>query len=176
MDWEINLGGIKIKSGFIFVFLAFAGSVAGGVWTASELYGRLVAVEDELASLQIPDLAPLNEDIIVIRQNLEAADELISARIDTQNERLTVFERSDVLNRTERIETRIEDQDLGQLQGKLAQLQTNLENIIEAQRALAGFSEKVDDSAREVERISKNMASFEQDMDDVWTALDELSY
>lgn len=165
MDWEINLGGIKIKSGFIVVFLAFAGSVAGGVWTAGELYNRLVVVEDGLADIEIPDLAPIEEQVSVLREQLTAA-----------NERIVFLEAMRMDVRMQAIETKIEDQNLGQLQGNLAQLQTNLQNIMAGQEKLQGFSESVEDSARMVEQLRKDIATFEQDMNDVWEALDEVSY
>lgn len=165
MDWEINLGGIKIKSGFIVVFLAFASAVAGGVWTAGELYNRLVVVEDGLADIEIPDLAPLDERVSVLEEKLNAA-----------NERIVFLEAIKMDTRMQAIETKIEDQNLGQLQGNLAQLQTNLQNIMAGQEKLQGFSESVEDSARMVEKLREDIATFEQDMNDVWEALDEVSY
>lgn len=176
MDWEINLGGIKIKSGFILVFLAFAGSVAGGVWTAGELYNRLVVVEDGLAGVEIPDIAPIEEEVSVLREQLVAETGVLREQLSAAQERVVVLEAMKMDSRMERIETRLEDQNIGQLQGNLVQLQTNLDNIIANQESLKGYSESVDENKRQMEQLRKDIATFEQDMNDVWEALDEVSY
>ena len=156
MDWEINLGGIRIKSGFIFVFMAFASTVAGGVWTAGELYNRLVALEGQVE--EIPDVAPIEERLSLLEKSVTDLD---TGKLDL---------------RIERIETRIEDQDLSALQGNLAVLKTNLENLMAGQGELKDFAKNVEENKRLVEQTRADMARFQQDMDDVWTALDELTY
>lgn len=176
MDWEINLGGIKIKSGFIVVFLAFAGSVAGGVWTAGELYNRLVVVEDGLSDLSIPDIAPVEEEVSVMREQLISEINVLREQLFIAQEKIVVLEAMKMDSRMERVETRLEDQNIGDLQGNLVQLQTNLQNIMQSQDTLKGYSESVDENRRAMEQLRKDIATFEQDMNDVWEALDEVSY
>ena len=88
-ETEINVGGVKFKGVYIAVVLGFVSTIAGTIWTASELYSRLEAVE----AYEIPDTTPLHEDIELIKQELE-------------------------------------DNDVKSLQGKLAELGTNLKTII----------------------------------------------
>ena len=92
-ETEINVGGVKFKGVYIAVVLGFVSTIAGTIWTASELYSRLEAVE----AYEIPDTTPLHEDIELIKQELE-------------------------------------DNDVKSLQGKLAELGTNLKTIIEQQK------------------------------------------
>ena len=165
MDWEINLGGIRIKSGFIVVFLAFASAVAGGVWTAGELYNRLVVVEEELADLTIPDMSPLQEEIALLEEKYLQAQG-----------RLVVLEALKLDSRLEGVEIRIQDQNIGELQGILAELETNLKNLMKNQDSLIGFAQNVQENKRLMEETQKKLEIVHTEIDDIWTALDELTY
>ncbi len=101
-ETEINVGGVKFKGVYIAVVLGFVSTIGGTIWTASELYSRLEAVE----AYEIPDTAPLHEEIQLIKQELE-------------------------------------DNDVKSLQGKLAELGTNLKTIIEPGEA-AFYGPKLD--------------------------------
>ena len=69
-ETEINVGGVKFKGVYIAVVLGFVSTIGGTIWTASELYSRLEAVE----AYEIPDTTPLHEDIELIKQELEDND------------------------------------------------------------------------------------------------------
>ena len=81
----------------------------GGVWTASSLYARLEAVE----SRSIPTITHIEEQAITDKQELLSAIKLI--------------------------EQELADNDVSQLQGKLAALGVNLQTIIEQQQKLLLF-------------------------------------
>ena len=67
---ELTIGGQTFKGAWIAVVLAIGSTIGGGVWTASSLYSRLEAVE----AVQIPNIVPLEEEVLLIKQELEAND------------------------------------------------------------------------------------------------------
>ena len=66
----MKVDGVGFSGAQIAVVLAFISTIAGGIWTASSVYARLEAVE----AYEIPDIAPLHEQITVIETELEAND------------------------------------------------------------------------------------------------------
>jgi soluble cytochrome b562 len=157
-DQSIDMMGmsIPIKNAVIMAAFTIVGGGAGVVWTASELYGRLTSVEQAVEG--IPDLSPVEERVSLLEQTVV---ELGSGKFDL---------------RIERIETRIEDQNLSDLQGTLRELQTRMETILEQQKSLSDFAEDTVEYRRAVDKVKQDMATFRQDMDDIWTALDEVTY
>ena len=157
-ETEINVGGVKFKGVYIAVVLGFVSTIGGTIWTASELYSRLEAVE----AYESPDTAPLHEEIQLIKQELE-------------------------------------DNDVKSLQGKLAELGTNLKTIIEQQKELLAIKERVIQAEKDVEAMrttvaeaklivgkvegfEKYLKQFEtkiekvdKEIDDIWLGMDELS-
>ena len=69
-DSELKIGGQTFKGAWIAVVLAIGSTIGGGVWTASSLYSRLEAVE----GIQVPDIVPLEEKVLLIEQELTAND------------------------------------------------------------------------------------------------------
>ena len=157
-ETEINVGGVKFKGVYIAVVLGFVSTIGGTIWTASELYSRLEAVE----AYEIPDIAPLHEEIQLIKQELE-------------------------------------DNDVKSLQGKLAELGTNLKTIIEQQKELLAIKERVIQAEKDVEAMRTTVAEaklivgkvegfenylkqfetkiekVDKEIDDIWLGMDELS-
>ena len=66
-DTEINVGGVKFKGIYLAVVFGFVTTISGAIWTASELYSRLEAVE----AYDIPDTTELHEQVELIKQELE---------------------------------------------------------------------------------------------------------
>ena len=157
-ETEINVGGVKFKGVYIAVVLGFVSTIGGTIWTASELYSRLEAVE----AYEIPDTAPFHEEIELIKQELE-------------------------------------DNDVKSLQGKLAELGTNLKTIIEQQKDLLAIKERVVQAEKDVEAMRTTVAEaklivgkvdgfenylkqfetkiekVDKEIDDIWLGMDELS-
>ena len=44
-DLELNVGGTQIKGVWIGILVAFSSTIGGGIWTASEFFSRLEALE-----------------------------------------------------------------------------------------------------------------------------------
>ena len=149
-DSELTIGGQTFKGAWIAVVLAIGSTIGGGVWTASSLYSRLEAVE----AVQIPDIVPLEEEVLLIKQELEAND-------------------------------------VSKLQGKLAELGTNLVVIKDQQSGLLLIKQQVTDVEKSVtemqtvvqkaEIVVKAVENFEGDIkvlkreiQDLWDGMDEL--
>ncbi len=161
-ETELTIGGTSFKGVYIAILLSLATTLGGGVWTASSLYSRLEAVE----ALQIPELAPLEEQLLKVRQDLKTKIELIEQEL-TAN-------------------------DVSQLQGKLATLGVNLETIATQQSKLLTINDKVVELEKEVESMRVTVTQAElitkdlQDVDskikkidteieDLWSGMDYLS-
>ena len=110
-DSELKIGGQTFKGAWIAVVLAIGSTIGGGVWTASSLYSRLEAVE----AIQVPDIVPLEEKILLIEQELTAND-------------------------------------VSKLQGKLAELGTNLVVIKDQQAGLLLIQKQVTDVEKSVQK------------------------
>ena len=147
---ELTIGGQTFKGAWIAVVLAIGSTIGGGVWTASSLYSRLEAVE----AVQIPNIVPLEEEVLLIKQELEAND-------------------------------------VSKLQGKLAELGTNLVVIKDQQSGLLLIEQQVTDVEKSVtemqtvvqkaEIVVKAVENFEGDIkvlkreiQDLWDGMDEL--
>ena len=130
---ELTIGGQTFKGAWIAVVLAIGSTIGGGVWTASSLYSRLEAVE----AVQIPNIVPLEEEVLLIKQELEAND-------------------------------------VSKLQGKLAELGTNLVVIKDQQSGLLLIKQQVTDVEKSVtemqtvvqkaEIVVKAVENFEGDI------------
>ena len=150
-ETELTIGGTSFKGVYIAILLSLATTLGGGVWTASSLYGRLEAVE----SVSIPSIAPLEESLLLIKQELK-------------------------------------DNDVSQLQGKLATLGVNLITIMEQQEKLLLIDENVDSLEKDIETMKSTVAKAElmtanlnkldgqlktisREIEDLWKGMDYLS-
>ncbi len=64
---ELKIGDTSFKGIWIAIVLGIGSTIGGGVWTASSLYSRLEAVESQ----QIPDIAPVRENLATLGTRLE---------------------------------------------------------------------------------------------------------
>ena len=115
-DLELNIGGQSFKGVYVAVVLSFASTLAGGIWTASEFFSRLEAQEAavEAAGVTATTLQARFKDLR--ESQLEAL----------QGYEVTISN----------MKQSLDDNDVQGLQGKLAELGTNLEAIMEAQKGL----------------------------------------
>jgi len=170
---EVSVGGFKLKGAWIAVALSILAPVAGGIWTASEFFGRI----DALEAVEIPDVFPIQEQLSVVRSELDTVKTEVGGtgvRLDT---RIAV------------IEDQMESQDISQLQGRLAELATNLQTIMtqqqqlldlrdrieQAERIVAANERLVEDLQETVEDFDDKVDTFATEVDDLWNGLDAVS-
>jgi hypothetical protein len=146
-ETELTIGGTSFKGVYIAILLSLATTLGGGVWTASSLYSRLEAVE----ALQIPDIVPLEENIASVESSL-------TGRIDLIQQELIA-------------------NDVGQLQGKLAELGVNLKTIADQQTSLLLINDRVIELEKEIETMRATVAKAElmtKDLEDVDSKLKKI--
>jgi tetrahydromethanopterin S-methyltransferase subunit B len=146
-ETELTIGGTSFKGVYIAIVLSLATTLGGGVWTASSLYSRLEAVE----ALQIPDIVPLEENIASVESSL-------TGRIDLIQQELIA-------------------NDVGQLQGKLAELGVNLKTIADQQTSLLLINDRVIELEKEIETMRATVAKAElmtKDLEDVDSKLKKI--
>ena len=161
-ETELTIGGVSFKGVYIAILLSLATTLGGGVWTASSLYSRLEAVE----ALQIPDVAPIEEEVDRVESQL--------------TEQISLIQQELVAN------------DVAQLQGKLAELGVNLKTIADQQAKLLEIKDDVETMQQkiiamdtvvkraemvtaETEEMKKETATMKREIQDLWDGMDYLS-
>tara|TARA_R110000803_G_scaffold101794_1_gene169820 strand:- start:106 stop:582 length:477 start_codon:yes stop_codon:yes gene_type:complete len=150
-ETELKIGGTSFKGVYIAILFSLATTLGGGVWTASSLYGRLEAVE----AVSIPNIAPLEEKILLIEQELSANDvSQLQGKLATLGTNL---------------QTIIDQQE------KLLLIDENvndLEKDIESMRAIVAKAEIV---TEKVTGFETKIISIKREVEDLWSAMDYLS-
>lgn len=162
---ELDVGGTKIKGVWIAIVLSFASTIGGGIWTASEFFGRLSAQEE------------------AVQEALSIKD-LFDSLAKQSNEQINGHK-----NTIEVMQQQLNDNDVAGLQGKLATLGANLEQIMKRQSELLDLRDKIAEIEKITsERAIKNEAQLEKltqydddikrikrEVDDLWNGMDALS-
>jgi len=168
-DLELNIGGQSFKGVYVAVVVSFASTIAGGIWTASEFFSRLEAQE---AAVQ---------DAGVTASTLQARFE------DLREGQSTALQGYEVI--ISNMQQSLEDNDVASLQGKLAELGTNLEAIMKAQQDLLDLRDrvaaveksnsesvlKVENKVESLKDTSERLKRIQKEIDDLWLGLDSLA-
>ena len=168
-DLELNVGGQSFKGVYVAVVLSFASTLAGGIWTASEFFSRLEAQEAavEAAGVTATTLQARFKDLR--ESQLEAL----------QGYEVTISN----------MQQSLDDNDVASLQGKLAELGTNLEAIMEAQKDLLDLRDrvatvektnaesvlKVENKVESLSKTDERLKRIQKEIDDIWLGLDSLA-
>lgn len=168
-DIELDVGGTKFKGVYIAILFSFASTIAGGIWTASEFFNRL---DDQEQAVQ--------EAV----QNALVLDTKFGSLSDTVTAELNTFE-TDISN----VRQSLDDNNVSQLQGKLAELGTNLEAIMKRQGELLDLRDKINAIEKrsgeqeillkseldKLKQYSDDMKRIKREIDDLWNGMDALS-
>lgn len=168
-ELEVNVGGTSFKGVYVAVLLSFASTIGGGIWAASEFFSRLEAQE---AAVQE---AVAQADVLAARFN--DLKELNTQRL--QQYQVDI----------EKMQQAMDAAGVEELQGKLVQLATNLEQIMDAQKELLDLRDRiatVERTSSETElRVSGKLEQLsdldarlnrlQRDINDVWLALDAMN-
>ena len=168
-DLELNVGGTQIKGVWIAIVLSFASTIGGGIWTASEFFSRLEALEGAVSDAKA--------ETAVVQGRFE---DLRTRQSETlQGYQVTIAN----------MQQQLDDNNVGELQGKLAELSTNLSQIMELQRDLLPLRDRVaaveksnsetvitvNAKIEALGNIDDRMTRLQRDINDAWTAMDELA-
>ena len=164
-DIELDIGGTKFKGVWIAIVLSFASTIGGGIWTASEFFSRLETLEERTNSA------------LAITSEFETLEKDLASKLSEFDTKVAT------------VRQQLEDNDISQLQGKLAELGTNLAAIMEQQKSLMDLREKFAETNSEVEKntlivevnqnktenFDKDIKTLQKEINDLWKALDAVS-
>ena len=168
-DLELPVGGQSFKGVYVAVVLSFASTLAGGIWTASEFFSRLEAQEDAVEAAGI------------VATTLQARFK------DLRESQLEALQGYEVT--ISNMQQSLDDNDVASLQGKLAELGTNLEAIMEAQKDLLDLRDrvatvektnaesvlKVENKVESLSKTDERLKRIQKEIDDIWLGLDSLA-
>jgi len=114
----------------------------------------------------------------VIRKELQEVETNLSdnsvAKMQQLTERLTTLDAT-VTSRIQTVEQAIIDNDVRGLNSKLAQLATNMQQILEQQKVLLDLRSQVDKATTITDGIGDKLDVLQTEVDDIWKAYDELA-
>jgi hypothetical protein len=150
-DSELKIGGQTFKGAWIAVVLAIGSTIGGGVWTASSLYSRLEAVE----GIQVPDIVPLEEKVLLIEQELTAND------VSQLQGKLA--------------ELGVNLKTIAEQQEKLLSVKEEVKELKESVIQMQTTVEKAELILDKVDKFEAQVKSTSREIQDLWDGMDYLS-
>ena len=199
MAMEFSIGGFNIKGWMVAVALPVLSAVSGGVYWGYDTLNRFYGVEGGVSealgntSANAKQISELQKSLTKLSNDTERertanktfaanqlttasqaiAKELQEAETDLGNE-ITELE-ADVTSRIQTVEQAIVDNDVRGLNSKLAQLATNMQQILEQQKVLLDLRSQVDKATTITDGIGDKLDVLQTEVDDIWKAYDELA-
>ena len=128
---------------------------ANKTFAANQLTTASQAIRKELQEAE----TKLNDDIVVKMQQL--------------NQQVTTLE-AEITSRIQTVEQAVVDNDVRGLNTKLAQLTTNMQQILEQQKVLLDLRSQVDKATTITSGIGEKLDVIQTEIDDIWKAYDSL--
>ena len=168
-DIEIDVGGTKFKGIWIAILFTFGSSLGGGIWAVSSFFSELEAQNEAV------------EAAVAQANTLEARFADLKEASDTKLQDYQVI--------ISGVEQSLEDNDVAGLQGKLAELGSNLEAIMEAQKELLDMRDRVaaveksnaesvltvQNRVESLNNVDERLKRIQREINDLWTAMDSLA-
>lgn len=169
-DLELNVGGTQIKGVWIAILLTAASTIAGGIYASAEFFGRLDALEGSVTKA--------TSETAVVQGRFEDLR-------DSQSERLQGYQVA-----ISNMEQQLSDNNISELQGKLAELGTNLEAIMKAQQDLLDLRDRiaaveksnaeavltVNNRVQSLDKTERVLKRVDTEIENLWQALDSLPF
>lgn len=99
---EIEYKGIKVGGSKLLFVIPLIGTLAGGLWGGFEFYKDYMNMRDKIESYQAPDLSGFQEQISVMRKEVETMKTLVSDAQSTARDIRTDL-RSEIGDQTDQI-------------------------------------------------------------------------
>ena len=199
MSMEFSIGGFNVKGWMVAVALPVLSAVSGGVYWGYDTLNRFYGVEGGVSealgntSANAKQISELQKSLTQLSNDTErertanktfAANQLTTARQAIAKElqeaetdlgnKITELE-ADVTSRIQTVEQAIIDNDVRGLNSKLAQLATNMQQILEQQKVLLDLRSQVDKATTITDGIGDKRDVLQTEVDDIWKAYDELA-
>jgi hypothetical protein len=187
MDFEFSVGGYNIKGWMVAVALPVLSTVAGGVYWSYDTLQRFYGVEagiaevvDKSASFDVK-AGSLDKRVTsvetVAQRNLTEVNNTLSSEIVALDSMLLTKSQeleAKLVSRIQTLEQAIADNDVRGLNQKLAQLSTNMSQILEQQKVLLDLRSQVDKATTITDGLGDTLDTLQTEVDDIWKAYDEL--
>ena len=187
MDFEFSVGGYNIKGWMVAVALPVLSTVAGGVYWSYDTLQRFYGVEagiaevvDKSASFDVKagslDKRVTSVETVAQRNLTEVNNNLSGEIIALDSMLLTKSQELEakLVSRIQTLEQAIADNDVRGLNQKLAQLSTNMSQILEQQKVLLDLRSQVDKATTITDGLGDTLDTLQTEVDDIWKAYDEL--
>ena len=198
MSMEFSIGGFNVKGWMVAVALPVLSTVSGGVYfgydTLNRFYGVEGGVEEALgkAGTNAKQISELQKSLTKLGNDtardrtanktfaanqLAEAEEALTKEIVELAEELKqrIVELQGELNsRVQTVEQAVVDNDVRGLNTKLAQLTTNMQQILQQQKTLLDLRSQVDKATTITDTIGDKLDVIQTEIDDIWKAYDSL--
>ncbi len=187
MDFEFSIGGYNIKGWMVAVALPVLSTVAGGVWWSYDTLQRFYGVEAGIAEVVDKSASfdskagQLDKRVTsvetVAQRNLTEVNNNLSGEIVALDSMLLTKSQeleAKLVSRIQTLEQAIADNDVRGLNQKLAQLSTNMTQILEQQKLLLDLRSQVDKATTITDGLGDTLDTLQTEVDDIWKAYDEL--
>ena len=196
---EFSIGGFNVKGWMVAVALPVLSTVSGGVYFGYDTLNRFYGVEGGVGealsntSANAKQISELQKSLTKLSNDTErertanktfAANQLTTASQAIANELqeaesnlkedITQLE-ADITSRIQTVEQAIIDNDVRGLNSKLAQLATNMQQILEQQKVLLDLRSQVDKATTITDTIGDKLDVIQTEIDDIWKAYDEMA-
>jgi hypothetical protein len=188
MDFEFSVGGYNIKGWMVAIALPVLSTVAGGVYWSYDTLQRFYGVEagiaevvDKSASFDVKagslDKRVTSVETVAQRNLTEVNNNLSGEIIALDSLLLTKSQELEakLVSRIQTLEQAIADNDVRGLNQKLAQLSTNMSQILEQQKILLDLRSQVDKATTITDGLGDTLDTLQTEVDDIWKAYDELA-
>ena len=152
-ETELNVGGVKLRGVWLAMGFTLVSSIAGVIWTASSLYGRLETLESD----QIPDDRIVKIETAMSENDVSGLGAKLAQLVTNLDQILK--------SQGELLEIRDEVQDL----------KTQIEGMKATVQAAQLITEKTDDFGNRVDAFENRFDKQDREADDLWKAIDDLS-
>jgi len=176
VSMEFSIGGYNIKGWMVAVALPVLSSVAGGVWwsydTLQRFYGVEAGIQTVVAKSDEFDRRSNELESLLVAAENDLNAKVVDAR-SVAKEQQSALEQK-LLLRIQTLEQAIQDNDVRGLNQKLAQLSTNMTQILEQQKILLDLRSQVDKATTVTDSLDDTLKTLQTEIDDIWKAYDEL--
>ena len=187
MSMEFSIGGFNVKGWMVAVALPVLSAVSGGVYWGYDTLNRFYGVEGGVGealsntSANAEQISELQRSLTQLSNDTErertanktfAANQLMTASQAIRKE-LQEAE-STITSRIQTVEQAVVDNDVRGLNTKLAQLTTNMQQILEQQKILLDLRSQVDKATTITNGIGEKLDVIQTEIDDIWKAYDSL--
>ena len=80
MSTEIEIGGVTIKGGRVFVILSALGALIGTLYGAFEVYKTYEDMQEAITPYEAPDLSGIEERISILEERIESQNTTLAAQ------------------------------------------------------------------------------------------------